>query len=121
MIKLRRFSSKGHETIGIMTGENGEVWFTLEPLEPKLPVGCYVMKHYTSPKNGDCILLANGSVPESRGFEIHAGNTYKDTMGCILIGDSCDLNPRMVLASKNALRQLLRVIKDGDILAVIDG
>lgn len=38
-----------------------------------------------SPKFGRYVLLLD-CVPGRDGIEIHSGNTYKDTKGCILVG-----------------------------------
>lgn len=106
-MELRRFSMKKGSVLGILR-HGTAVYFTLEPENNLLPEGVYNIEDYDSPKNGQCLLLWNDEIPKSRGFEIHAGNSLKDTAGCILVGNSCNLATRTVLQSKKALQQLLK-------------
>lgn len=106
-MELRRFSMKKGSVLGILR-HGTAVYFTLEPENNLLPEDAYNVEEYDSPKNGKCLLLWNDEIPKSRGFEIHAGNNLKDTAGCILVGNACDLATRTVLQSKKALQQLLK-------------
>lgn len=106
-MELRRFGTKKGSVLGILRHGNA-VYFTLEPESNLLPEGPYNLEEFDSPKNGKCLLLWNADIPKSRGFEIHVGNSLQDTKGCILIGNSCDLEKRTVGSSKKALQQLLK-------------
>ena len=106
-MELRRFSTKKGSVLGILRHGNA-VYFTLEPESNLLPAGSYNVEEYDSPRNGKCLLLWNADIPKSRGFEIHVGNSLQDTKGCILVGNSCDLEKRTVGSSKKALQQLLK-------------
>lgn len=106
-MELRRFSVKKGSVLGILR-HGKSVYFTLEPESNLLPEGSYNVEGYDSPKNGKCLLLWNADIPKSRGFEIHVGNSLQDTKGCILVGNSCDLEKRTVGSSKKALQQLLK-------------
>lgn len=106
-MELRRFSVKKGSVLGILR-HGKAVYFTLEPESNLLPEGSYNVEEYDSPKNGKCLLLWNTDIPKSRGFEIHVGNSLQDTRGCILVGNSCDLEKRTIGNSKKALQQLLK-------------
>lgn len=105
-MELRRFSTKKGTVLGILRHGNS-VYFTLEPEDNLLPEGAYNVEEYDSPKNGKCLLLWNEDIPKSRGFEIHSGNSLEHTKGCILVGNSCNLEKRTIGSSKKALNQLL--------------
>lgn len=106
-MELRRFSKKKGAVLGILRHGNA-VYFTIEPESNMLPVGAYTVEEYDSPKNGKCLLLWNADIQKSRRFEIHVGNSLQDTKGCILVGNTCDLEKRTVGSSKKALQQLLK-------------
>lgn len=70
-----------------------ECW-TLEPARraenpilahPAIPAGEFKITIAYSPKF-HCMLPHLGNVPGRQNIEIHAGNTAKDTEGCILVG-----------------------------------
>jgi hypothetical protein len=50
------------------------------------------------------------NVPKFKGIRIHAGNTHKDTHGCILVGKKTD-NKDFITASKITYNKLLAEIK----------
>lgn len=95
--------------VRIAQGKNtvlGELYYngmllcnTLENLKKKIPTGIYNLEINESPKftkkRGESTilpLLYNQEIPASRGIRIHAGNTYKDTSGCILVGIALPLD-----------------------------
>lgn len=53
-----------------------------------------------------------------RGFRIHAGNTLKDSQGCILVGDAIDYNYAL-RDSRKALERVIRLIKDNDVRTLV--
>ena len=89
---LNRFTSKEYGTFGVLRDEKGDPFLTtLERpwLDNKadiscIPVGTYDVKRTTTPEHGECFELQN--VPGRGAILIHAGNTIKDSKGCILLG-----------------------------------
>lgn len=62
-------------------------------------------------------LIYNDDFIASRGFRIHAGNTLKDSEGCILVGDKIDYKYTLY-DSRKALKRLISNIKENDICQV---
>ena len=73
----------------------------------------YYVALYDSPKHGECFLLS--LVPDRTDIEIHAGNFFDDTTGCILVGNSykdIDGDGNMdVVDSKTTLETMIEVFK----------
>lgn len=104
---LKRFSSKRNEVLGTLKAGNA-IYFTLEPIDNLLPAGKYNCEIYDRPNGTKAIRLWNDKIRKYRYFLIHVGNSVKDTMGCILVGNSCDLVKRTIGNSKKAMDQLLK-------------
>lgn len=68
---------------------------TLENRSCMIPEGVYLIDYCDSPKfNRKLPLVYGKDVPASKGIRIHAGNSVKDTSGCILLGE--EKNNRLV-------------------------
>lgn len=86
--------------------------------ETAIPLGRYNVSMTYSPRFGRPLPLVEG-VPCFEGVRIHAGNTTKDTAGCLLLGERCGRgmikNSRIncerlfALMSKNGGRAVLEV------------
>ena len=115
MLKLTRVGSGNFGTLGVLW-YGGIPWgLTLEPKNP-IPTGTYQLSVYHSPKNGfDVYLLA--SVPGFDYIEIHPGNTYADTEGCILVGRGIDnwSGNLAVIDSKLQFNKLMALPKQSEI------
>lgn len=74
---------------------NGTViCYTLENKAKAIPCGVYNIENSKSPKfKRELPLLYNKTVAESRGIRIHAGNTSKDSAGCVLVGMGREIAP----------------------------
>lgn len=60
---------------------------TLENRSKAIPCGTYNIANSKSPKfKRELPLIYGYKVAESRGIRIHAGNTSKDSAGCVLVG-----------------------------------
>lgn len=70
------------------------VCYTLENKAKAIPCGIYNIENSKSPKfKRELPLLYNKIVAESRGIRIHAGNTSKDSAGCVLVGMGREIAP----------------------------
>lgn len=75
--------------------------------ETAIPRGVYNIKLTQSTRFGKVLPLLE-KVEGFTGIRIHAGNSSKDTEGCILVGSSnTRVNDDWVSASKSALKQLI--------------
>lgn len=90
-LKLIRVAESDNTTFGVLLVDGAPQFVTAEDLwrdnEKQvscIPKGKYTIRRHTSPKFGLCYIVDN--VPERSHILIHAGNTHRDTHGCILIG-----------------------------------
>lgn len=120
------------QTLGTLTvKDNGKKVFECKTLELPwfgntfqkscIPKGTYTVVPRRSPKFGDHLHITD--VPGRTFILIHAGNTYKDILGCVLVGDSYgDINGdgiNDVLNSRNTLKKLLTLAPNGFDLEVL--
>ncbi len=85
-VTLARYESMKTCTPGALFVNDQFVCFTLElPGDGAIPSGTYRMTLATSPKFGPNIPHIH-DVPGRTDILAHAGNTAKDTKGCILVG-----------------------------------
>lgn len=92
--------------------------YTLEPAGPdttepnqdrRIPNGEYQAEFFNSPRYGRRLpLLWNDKVSKERKILIHHGNYPKDTLGCILVGDSYD--EKGIFNSRKTLKRLLELL-----------
>lgn len=125
-LHLRRTVSTERETLGKMqlTDDKGCIVMLCNTLELPwlqnksnvscIPKGEYEVVKYQSPSKGEVLLLKN--VPGRSYVEIHSGNYYFDTEGCIIVGKSIkyDINGdgvRDITDSRETLENLIREIK----------
>lgn len=116
MIQLRlvRVSEYNGATLGVLCVNDmpelvtlEDAWRANERMVSCIPVGRYKVKPRRSPKFGNTWQVMD--VPERDNILFHAGNTHKDTNGCILLGMQFGrLNSdSAVLASKSAFMRFL--------------
>jgi len=92
------------------------ICFTIDP--HKLTPGLYNLKVNYSPKfKTNLPLLYNDDFSPERGFRIHAGNTLKDSNGCVLVGTAITTEFKL-LNSRIALSKVLDILKESDIWLV---
>lgn len=94
LLKLERFAYRSNYVIGRLYIGNLFFCHTLEPQlgavgssKGCIPAGVYKMAMSWSPKFQKMLPILF-DVPNFEGIRIHQGNTYKDTQGCILLGDN---------------------------------
>ena len=118
---MTRIARKAEYTIGRLEDENGKkLCDTLEPIwrnydggelkipkKSAIPEGTYRVVITKSQRFGRYLPLLVG-VPGFEGVRIHAGNTSRDTEGCILVGQNLQVGK--VLWSRLTLEKLMRLI-----------
>ena len=120
---LIRHARRADYTIGRLEDENGmKVCDTLEPTwrdykggemkipkKSAIPEGTYRVVITKSQRFGKYLPLLVG-VPGFEGVRIHAGNTSRDTEGCILVGHNLQVGK--VLWSRITLEKLMKLIEN---------
>ena len=129
-LTLDRFLHVSTGTLGILLvhGLDGEqtraLAFTLEPSiaepHPCIPAGRYRLHWHPGGPHGELYrhrgypgVLAL-DVPDRTNIEIHAGNTARDTAGCIILGfnvDNVARQPVTVLRSRQAVEHTYMVLQ----------
>ena len=120
---LTRIARRADYTIGRLEDENGKkISDTLEPTwrdykggelkipkKSAIPEGSYRVVVTKSQRFGKYLPLLVG-VPGFEGVRIHAGNTSRDTEGCILVGQNLQVGK--VLWSRITLSKLMKIIEN---------
>ena len=120
---LTRIARKAEYTIGRLEDENGKkLCDTLEPIwrnydggelkipkKSAIPEGTYRVVVTKSRRFQKYLPLLVG-VPGFEGVRIHAGNTSRDTEGCILVGQNLQVGK--VLWSRITLEKLMKLIEN---------
>ena len=120
---LTRHARRADYTIGRLEDENGKkICDTLEPIwrnydggemkiprKSAIPEGTYRVVTTYSLRFGKYLPLLVG-VPGFEGVRIHAGNTSRDTEGCILVGQNLQVGK--VLWSRITLEKLMKLIEN---------
>ena len=118
MIDIIRLEKGKNEILGVLMLNKQILCFTLElpNLDNQkriscIPTGNYKAMIVKSPKFGVCWQIMN--VPNRSEVLIHAGNTHKDILGCILLGSNVGYigDERAVLGSRNAVNELMTLTK----------
>ena len=112
--RLLRFSQLNGATLGMLMLDGFPMFATLEPLwldnascTSCIPAGKYTCSKYASKKFGQTYIVNN--VFGREGVLFHAGNTTKDTQGCILLGQSFGVIDKLpaVRDSREAIKRFL--------------
>ena len=120
---LTRHARRADYTIGRLEDENGKkICDTLEPIwrnydggemkiprKSAIPEGSYRVVVTKSRRFQKYLPLLVG-VPGFEGVRIHAGNTSRDTEGCILVGQNLQVGK--VLWSRITLSKLMKIIEN---------
>lgn len=132
IINIERYKEKADMTFGkvSVTRDGKEIYkcYSIEPAgedcvergkDRRIPQGEYKTFIRYSPRfKKDLRCLFNDDVPSDRHILIHAGNTGKDTEGCILLGKKVVTNG--VSESVMSLKELNTLInKDEEVKVVI--
>lgn len=124
-LELNRYLISKESTIGKLSIDGEFFCYTLEdkimppgekiPGETAIPTGTYDVELTMSKRFGKILPLLK-NVPNFKGVRIHAGNTKKDTEGCILVGDSYGKDT--VYNSKMTLVKLLSKLEGQDEITI---
>ena len=135
ILTLTRRWCSGDCTIGTLTVDGAPECFTLEDVvrtsadpvkaaeeiqvvkvagHTAIPAGTYRVTLHDSPRFGRVPLLHG--VPGFTDILIHAGNTAKNTQGCILVGQR--RGPASLEQSRLALAALLPKIESADVVTI---
>ena len=120
---LTRHARRADYTIGRLEDENGKkICDTLEPIwrnydggemkiprKSAIPEGSYRVVVTKSKRFQKYLPLLVG-VPGFEGVRIHAGNTSRDTEGCILVGQNLQVGK--LLWSRITLEKLMKLIEN---------
>jgi hypothetical protein len=118
-IRLTRISEFNDATFGVLCIDNEPCFVTLEDLWRDnekmvscIPAGSYKLALNNSRRFGKTYQVCN--VPNRDHILIHAGNTHKNTHGCILVGMQYGKLEKesAVLASKSAFMQFMTKMSD---------
>lgn len=124
-IKLVRLTRNDKQTLGqLFVYDRMLRLFECCTLEAKhIPAGKYWVTKYDSPRFKRQVLLLH-DVPKRSYIEIHHGNFYSDTEGCILVGDKhTDINGdglHDVTFSVRTLNNLLDLVPDRIQLSIFE-
>ena len=118
-VHLKRIQQNKYQTQGELWYQGKRLAYILE--NPWLnnqveisciPAGHYIMRQFESPNFGLCFDIPN--VPGRSLIRMHAGNTFKDTLGCLLPGKAWkDIDGdqiKDVTDSRRTLAKLLKII-----------
>lgn len=120
-LRLVRVSEHNDATVGVLCIDDRPMFTTLEDkwrnnekMVSCIPTGTYTIERHVSPKFGECFQVTN--VPNRDAILIHAGNTHKDTHGCILLGLTFGtLGTEMaILSSKQAVESFMTAMRGED-------
>lgn len=103
MFTLVRLTRTETAILGFLYLNGTFICYTLENAAKAIPCGLYNVQNSKSPKfKRELPLLHNSKVPASRGIRIHRGNTFKDSLGCVLVGMGRSTEKSSVTESANA-------------------
>ncbi len=87
------------------------ICYTLENRSKAIPCGVYNVANSRSPKfKRELPLLYGYKVAESRGIRVHAGNTSKDSAGCVLVGMGRDIAPDGSLTESRSAETMVTML-----------
>ena len=118
-LRLIRVTEHAGATFGVLCIDEAPEFLTVEDAwrsnETKvscIPVGRYKIIRHKSPRFGNVYKVLD--VPEREHILIHAGNTHRDTEGCILLGMQYGKigSDSAILASRSAFLQFIKIMED---------
>ena len=121
MMVLVRDTKTDKAILGHIVLDDALICYTCENREKAIPVGLYSLQNSKSPKfKRELPLVYNKDVPAKRGVRIHAGNSYKDSSACVLVGMSRNCVAGTISESKNAETMVTMLCRNIFQLAIVD-
>lgn len=118
---LIREKIKGDAVTGSLMVGHRKICCTLENNNFLLPEGEYKLTVSNSPTFArDLPLIHNKKVHPNRGIRIHAGNTAKDSRGCVLVGESV-VNGNQLTNSRKMEKIVTAIARNDCILKITCG
>ena len=110
LLRLTRTDTIGNSVLGVLTENGNKICDTLENKPCLIPELIYRVQVTRSPKF-QRLLPEICQVPNRSGIRIHAGNTAKDSAGCILVGTREGNTLRDSRKTETELTQMLNLIQ----------
>jgi hypothetical protein len=121
MFTLVRDKRTGTAILGRLFMGDTCICYTLENAQKAIPAGFYSIENSKSPKFGrELPLLFSDKVPSRRGVRIHAGNTYKDSAACVLVGMKRDDAKERIDESRDAEKMVTMLCRNVRSLAIVE-
>jgi hypothetical protein len=121
MFTLVRDKRTGTAILGRLFMGDTCICYTLENAQKAIHAGFYSIENSRSPKFGrELPLLFSRNVPSRRGVRIHAGNTYKDSAACVLVGMKRDEANERIDESKDAEKMVTMLCRNVRSLAIVE-
>ncbi len=121
MFTLVRDKRTGTAILGRLFMGDTCICYTLENAQKAIPAGLYSIENSKSPKFGrELPLLFSDKVPSRRGVRIHAGNTYQDSVACVLVGMKRDDAKERIDESKDAEKMVTMLCRNVRSLAIVE-
>lgn len=118
MILIREAITGDAVTGSLMVGHR-KICCTMENKNHLLPEGTYKLTVSNSPTFArDLALIHNDKIKPNRGFRIHAGNTAKDSRGCVLVGESL-VNGNTLTNSRRTEKIVTAIARNDCILKIV--
>ena len=121
MFTLVRYTRTDKAILGSLYLNGAFICYTLENAAKAIPVGLYSIENSKSPKFGrELPLLFSDKVPSKRGVRIHAGNTYQNSVACVLVGMKRDDAKERIDESKDAEKMVTMLCRNVRSLAIVE-
>ena len=122
MFVLLRNIRKDGAILGVLTFNGSPICWTLENEAKAIPAGYYSVMNSKSPKfKRELPLIYNDTVKAFRGIRIHAGNSKKDSGGCVLVGFGRNAEKMTISDSQLAETMVVGLCRGCHELAVVEG
>lgn len=112
---LTWFKVNNKGVFGVLKDDYGGTYMCLSHKDKYPKAGDYDVTMCNSQAFGcELPLIHSKTLPASRGFRFHGGNTMKNSDGCILLGNGFDLVSMALTYSQDAVRQFCGKFKSNE-------